>query len=153
MNIGGARELSKLIKELDLLTDRDILNQPLFAAHSEADTTAAIDEIEELVDRSYARHQRAEMFRIGKNFAIPHASIGLKNPVVSSNKSPLEPSNPFFDQMMESLIQIPDFSEKPLDLLHTKDRSRISTKAIFHPLLKPYMDRSHRSLLLTQFQQ
>jgi hypothetical protein len=105
MNIGGARELSKLIKELDLLTDRDVLNQPLFAAHSEADTTAAIDEIEELVDRSYARHQRAEMFRIGKNFAIPHASVGLKNPVLSINSSPLEPRNPFFEQMMESLYE------------------------------------------------
>jgi esterase/lipase len=99
MDIGGARELSKLIKELDLLTDRDVLNQPLFAVHSEADTTAAIDEIEELVYRS----PLAEMFRIGKNFAIPHASVGLKNPVLSINKSPLEPSNPFFDQMMESL--------------------------------------------------
>jgi esterase/lipase len=99
MDIGGARELSKLIKELDLLTDRDVVKQPLFAAHSEADTTAAIDEIEELVDRSPS----AEMFRIGKNFAIPHASVGLKNPVLSINNSPLEPENPFFDQMMESL--------------------------------------------------
>jgi esterase/lipase len=105
MDIGGARELSKLIKELDLLTDRDVLKQPLFAAHSEADTTAAIDEIEELVDRSYNLHQRAEMFRIGKNFAVPHASIGLKDPVLSSNKSPLEPRNPFFAQMMESLYE------------------------------------------------
>jgi esterase/lipase len=105
MDIGGARELSKLIKELDLLTDRDVLNQPLFAAHSEADTTAAIDEIEDLVDRSYNLHQRAEMFRIGKNFAVPHASIGLKKPVLSRNKSPLEPSNPFFAQMMESLYE------------------------------------------------
>jgi esterase/lipase len=104
MDIGGARELSKLIKELDLLTDRDVLNQPLFAAHSEADTTAAIDEIEELVDRS----PLAEMFRIGKNFAIPHASVGLKNPVLSSNKSPLEPNNPFFDQMMASLYVFAD---------------------------------------------
>jgi esterase/lipase len=103
MDIGGARELSKLIKELDLLTDREVLKQPLFAAHSEADTTAAIDEIEELVGRSYDLHQRAEMFRIGKNFAVPHASIVLKDPVVSINKSPLEPRNPFFDQMMESL--------------------------------------------------
>jgi esterase/lipase len=103
MDIGGARELSKLIKELDLLTDREVLKQPLFAAHSEADTTAAIDEIEELVGRSYDLHQRAEMFRIGKNFAVPHASIVLKNPVLSINKSPLEPRNPFFDQMMESL--------------------------------------------------
>ncbi|PSB53046.1 alpha/beta hydrolase [Chamaesiphon polymorphus] len=108
MDIGGARELSKLIKELDLLTDRDILNQPLFAAHSEADTTAAIDEIEELVDRSYKGHQRAEMFRIGKNFAVPHASVVLKNPVLSVNNSPLEPSNSFFDQMMESLYVFAD---------------------------------------------
>lgn len=104
MDIGGARELSKLIKELDLLTDRDVLNQPLFAAHSEADTTAAIDEIEQLVDRSPS----AEMFRIGKNFAIPHASIGLKNPVLSLNHSPLEPSNPFFEQMMRSLYVFAD---------------------------------------------
>ncbi|WP_310425865.1 serine aminopeptidase domain-containing protein [Chamaesiphon sp. VAR_48_metabat_135_sub] len=103
MDIGGARELSKLIKELDLLTDRDILNQPLFAAHSEADTTAAIDEIEELVDRSYQRHQKAEMFRIGKNFGVPHASIVLKDPVLSLNNSPLEPKNIFFESMMESL--------------------------------------------------
>jgi esterase/lipase len=104
MDIGGARELSKLIKELDLLTDREVLNQPLFAAHSEADTTAAIDEIEELVDRSPS----AEMFRIGKNFAVPHASVGLKNPVLSLNHSPLEPSNLFFDQMMASLYIFAD---------------------------------------------
>jgi esterase/lipase len=103
MDIGGARELSILIKELDLLTDRDILKQPLFAAHSEADTTAAIEEIEELVNRSYNLHQRAEMFRIGKNFAVPHASIVLKDPVLSLNNSPLEPKNIFFESMMESL--------------------------------------------------
>jgi esterase/lipase len=99
MDIGGARELSILIKELDLLTDRDILKQPLFAAHSEADTTAAIEEIEELVNRSPS----AEMFRIGKNFAIPHASVVLKAPVLSLNNSPLEPGNPFFESMMRSL--------------------------------------------------
>jgi esterase/lipase len=108
MDIGGARELSKLIKKLDLLTDRDILNQPLFAAHSEADTTAAIDEIEELVDRSYKRHKKAEMFRIGKNFGVPHASVVLKDPVLSLNNSPLEPSNPFFESMMESLCKFAD---------------------------------------------
>lgn len=108
MDIGGARELSKLIKELDLLTDRDVLNQPLFAAHSEADTTADINEIEEFVSRSYDRHHRAEMFRIGKNFAVPHASVVLKNPVFSINNSPLEPSNPFFDQMMRSLHAFAD---------------------------------------------
>jgi hypothetical protein len=99
MDIGGARELSKLIKELDLLTDRDVLKQPLFTVHSEADNTAAIEEIEELVNRSPS----AEMFRIGKNFAVPHASVVLKDPVLSLNNSPLEPGNPFFESMMRSL--------------------------------------------------
>jgi esterase/lipase len=99
MDIGGAAELSKLIGELDLLIDNYALTQPLFAAHSEADTTANINDIERLV----ARSNRSEMFRIGKNFAVPHASIVLKNPVLSINNSLLEPKNPFFDDMMTAL--------------------------------------------------
>jgi esterase/lipase len=104
MDIGAAAKLSELMKELDRLTDRDVLKQPLFAAHSEADTTAAIDEIEELVDRSPS----AEMFRIGKNFAVSHASVVLKEPVLSLNNSPLEPSNIFFESMMRSLYVFSD---------------------------------------------
>ncbi len=99
MDIGGAAELSKLIGELDLLIDNYALTQPLFAAHSEADTTANIKDIESLV----ARSTQSEMFRIGKNFAVPHASIVLKNPIFSINNSPLEPKNPFFDDMMKAL--------------------------------------------------
>jgi esterase/lipase len=99
MDIGGAEELARLIQELDNLTDLEVVTQPLFAAHSEADTTAAIDRIASLV----AKSDRAEMFRIGKNFAVPHASIVLRNPVRSFNNSPLEPHNPFFVDMMKSL--------------------------------------------------
>lgn len=99
MDIGAAAKLSELMKELDRLTKNSILNQPLFAAHSEADTTADINEIEKLVDRS----PLAEMFRIGKNFVVPHASVVLKDPVLSLNHSPLEPSNIFFESMMRSL--------------------------------------------------
>ncbi|WP_373542756.1 alpha/beta hydrolase [Chamaesiphon sp.] len=104
MDIGAAAKLSELMKEIDGLTNNNVLIQPLFAAHSEADTTANIDEIEELVNRS----KKAEMFRIGKNFAVPHASIVLKSPVLSFNNSPLEPSNPFFDKMTKSLHTFAD---------------------------------------------
>ncbi|AFY93410.1 alpha/beta hydrolase [Chamaesiphon minutus] len=100
MDIGGAKELSTLIAKLDILTanPRSIV-QPLFAVHSEADTTADIDLVARLVKTS----PHAQMFRIGKNFNVPHASTVLKSPVRSLNNSPLEPHNPFFTDMMKSL--------------------------------------------------
>jgi esterase/lipase len=96
MDIGGATELSKLIEEVEQLMTNQVLIQPLFAAHSEADTTADIAAIEKLITRS----PQAEMFRIGKCFNVPHASVVLKNPVLSRNNSPLEPANPFFVSML-----------------------------------------------------
>jgi esterase/lipase len=99
MDIGGAIELSRLIREIDDLTKQESITQPLFAAHSEADTTADIDVIEHLVEKS----PKAEIFRINKSFAVPHASIVLNHPVFSKNSSPLEPSNPFFLEMMKSV--------------------------------------------------
>jgi esterase/lipase len=99
VDVGGAAELSKLMKEVDQLITYHVVAQPLFAAHSEADTTADIADIEKLV----ARSRQAEMFRIGKRFNVPHASVTLKNPVLSRNHSPLEPANPFFDSMLAAL--------------------------------------------------
>jgi esterase/lipase len=101
MDLGGSIELSRLIREIDDLIDTQnkSVMQPLFAAHSEADTTAAIDRIENLVTKS----NNAEMFRIGQSFAVPHASVVLQNPVFSANSSPLEPCNPFFIEMMRSV--------------------------------------------------
>jgi esterase/lipase len=101
MDTGGSIELSRLIREIDDLIDTQnkSVTQPLFAAHSEADTTAAIDRIENLV----AKSNNAEMFRIGQSFAVPHASVVLQNPIFSANNSPLEPCNPFFMEMMRSV--------------------------------------------------
>lgn len=99
MDLGGSIELSRLIQELDNLTKNKSVTQPLFAAHSEADTTADINVIESLV----AKSPKAELFRISKSFAIPHASVVLQNPVFSANNSPLEPCNPFFMEMMRSI--------------------------------------------------
>jgi esterase/lipase len=99
MDIGGAKELAKLIGKLDGISNSTSLIQPLFAVHSEADSTADIHDVERLIEKS----QIGEMFKIGKNFAVPHASVVLKNPVLSINNSPLEPHNPFFGEMMRSL--------------------------------------------------
>jgi esterase/lipase len=99
MDMGGAAELSKLIKELDDLTEDHVVRQPLFAVHSEADKTALFDEVEKLVDRS----PHANLFKIGQYFNVPHASIVLKDPVVAKNNSPLEPANPFFDSMIREM--------------------------------------------------
>lgn len=103
MDKGGAQQLSSLIYEIDRLTEvwgkKEGLTQPVFAVHSEFDTAADINEVEELIEKS----RQAEIFRIKKDFFVPHASVVLKRTVKARNYSPLEPQNPFFDDMMKSI--------------------------------------------------
>jgi len=101
MDVDGAAQLSLLItkvQNLKLGTDRII--QPLFIAHSEYDSTADIEDVENL-RRNHPNINKTEFFRIGKNFNVPHASVVLAEDVKSKNGSPLEPKNPFFDEMMQ----------------------------------------------------
>ena len=37
---------------------------------------------------------------MGKTLGVPHASVVLENNVLAEDGSPLEPKNPFFDEMM-----------------------------------------------------
>ncbi len=70
MDVGGARQLSFLVRHLDRKRrprhagELRGLAQPLFVAHSEADTTADI--------------RAVAYFRIAKDFQVPHASVVLK---------------------------------------------------------------------------
>ncbi len=101
MDSDGARELSELIKKLDeWFNDKQSkpLSAPVFAAHSEADTTADIQRIEQLV--KHKGSAQSTFFRIGQAFHVPHASVVLEKPVQSANGSFLEPNNPFFSEMM-----------------------------------------------------
>jgi esterase/lipase len=102
MDKDGAAQLSKLMEETDHLIKgqkhRD-LSQPLFIAHSEDDTTARIKGVEDLYAKSSP--DRREFFRIGKYFHVPHASTVLEEDVKAKNGSPLEPKNPFFEEMMD----------------------------------------------------
>jgi hypothetical protein len=101
VDLGGAAKLSKPIKKLDDLGDRCVVQQPLFAVHSEA------DEVRGLVERSRKiaapAPPRAELFKIGQYFNVPHTSIVLNDPVFSQNNSLLKIPNPFFETMIEKI--------------------------------------------------
>ncbi|MDJ0898451.1 MAG: alpha/beta hydrolase [Xenococcus sp. MO_188.B8] len=105
MDIDGAAQLSEAIK----LVDNAILSQPLFVAHSEDDSAADIEGVEELIRLHKSNPTKTDFFRIGKNYHVPHASVVLAEDVMSANQSPLEPKNPFFDLMMN---RIQKFLEK-----------------------------------------
>ena len=104
MDRDGAKELSKLIYQIDKhlknIKKGDI-NQPIFVAHSEYDSAANIQGLEELITKS--DKDKTGFFRIGKYFHVPHASVVLKEDVLAKNGSPLEPKNPFFDEMMNAV--------------------------------------------------
>lgn len=102
MDLGGAQQLSRLIKEIDKLTGgigkKTPLSQPLFVAHSEYDRTANIKGVVELLIKGNS--SKNQFFRIGQHFHVPHASVVLEEPVKAENGSPLEPDNPFFNEMI-----------------------------------------------------
>ena len=109
MDLDGARELSKLIKETDGLMNGFSLKKPfskrVFAAHSESDSTANIAGIDDL--QKVSDSNKFKYFRIRKEKGVPHASLVLKDPIYAPGKSsgddPLEDANPQFDEMMKAI--------------------------------------------------
>ncbi|MEM9276619.1 MAG: alpha/beta fold hydrolase [Cyanobacteria bacterium P01_F01_bin.143] len=99
MDIDGAAQLSEAIK----LVENAKLSQPLFVAHSEDDSAADIEGVEELIRNHPSKSAKTDFFRIGKNYHVPHASVVLAEDVISYNESPLEPKNPFFDLMINRI--------------------------------------------------
>ena len=104
MDMDGAQELARLIKETDTIIDEYDPNDPfpnkVFAAHSECDTTASISGIEDLEKISIP--ERFKFFRIGKEFDVSHASLVLKDPIMKDGRE-LEKKNPQFQQMMDAI--------------------------------------------------
>ena len=116
VDISAAGELAKVIGLLDrkrrtrLWGDLRGLQQPLFIAHSEADTTADIRALQNLRRASMAiKANNVAFFRIGPNFHVPHASIVLNQIAYGKSGSPLEPANPFFAAMMNNALTSPIF--------------------------------------------
>jgi len=112
MDYGAARELAQIIGRLDRKRrtrrggELRGLSQPLFVAHSEADTTADIRALHNLV-RASRRCQPGQVsfFTIGKHFQVPHASVVLAERADGLSGSPLEPANPFFAEMMTTALR------------------------------------------------
>lgn len=104
MDMDGAQELARLIKETDTIIDgfsqKDPYPKRVFAAHSECDTTAEISGIEKLQDVSVP--ERFDFFRIPRNLGVSHASLVLKDPIPKRGQ-PLEKPNPQFQEMMEAI--------------------------------------------------
>ena len=104
MDVDGAQELARLIKETDTIIDeydpKDPFPNKVFAAHSECDTTASISGIEELEKVSIP--EQFEFYRIKKKYNVSHASLVLKDPIMKDGRE-LEKENPRFQKMMEAI--------------------------------------------------
>jgi pimeloyl-ACP methyl ester carboxylesterase len=104
IDMDGARELARLIRETDSIIDgfdqQDPFPKRVFAAHSECDETATIAGIEALQRVSVP--DRFDFFRIPKHLDISHASLVLKDSISKHGKT-LEKANPQFQEMMEAI--------------------------------------------------
>jgi esterase/lipase len=104
MDVDGAQELARLIKETDTIIDeydrKDPFPHPIFAAHSECDTRASISGIEDL--EKVSDPDRFAFYRIQKAYAVSHASLVLKDPISIDGKV-LEEKNSRFIPMMAAL--------------------------------------------------
>lgn len=104
MDLDGARELVRLIKEIDDLLDGYDEKRPfprrVFAAHSEADTTAAINGIERLQEK--CQEGSFHFHRIPKASRVSHASLVLKDAIIDGGEE-LEKANPGFPTMISEL--------------------------------------------------
>ncbi len=106
IDMDGAQELARLIKETDIITEGFSVANPfpnkIFAAHSECDTTASISGVEDL--QKISTGDNFKLFKIGKEFDVPHASVVLKAPIMNNGKV-LERANPQFQEMLRSFIE------------------------------------------------
>jgi len=109
MDIDGAKELARLIKETDDLLKGFDAKAPfpkrVFAAHSESDETADIQGIKKLQEKTPPN--RFKPFFIQKKVGVPHASLVLEKPIyapdAAEGEAPLEAANPKFAEMMTAI--------------------------------------------------
>ena len=109
MDMDGARELARLIKETDGLLKGFDAKTPfpkrVFAAHSESDKTADINGIRNLQKKTPP--ERFTAYFIPKAEEVSHASLVLEKPIfavdAAEGEKPLEKANPKFADMMAAV--------------------------------------------------
>jgi alpha-beta hydrolase superfamily lysophospholipase len=107
MDMDGAKELARLIKETDSLLSgfdaKTTFPRRVFAVHSESDKTADINGIRNLQKKTPS--ERFTTYFIPKAEAVSHASLVLEEPIFAIDSAegerPLEKANPKFAGMME----------------------------------------------------
>ena len=103
VDLDGARELARLIKRTDTLlrgfSQAKLFPLRVFAAHSEADTTADINGIERL--QRVCDQARFTFLRFPRQDAIAHASLVLEEAITGIAKP--EAANPRFAEMMRAI--------------------------------------------------
>ncbi len=111
MDIDGAKELARLIKETDDLLKGYDAKAPfpkrIFAAHSECDETAAIQGVETLQKKT--AEDAFTAFYIPEAVGVSHAELVLEDPIralgAAEDDPPLENANPKFGEMMAAITQ------------------------------------------------
>ncbi|WP_136805592.1 alpha/beta hydrolase [Desulfosediminicola flagellatus] len=103
VDMDGAKELARLIKRTDTIihgfSAKNPFNKYLFAAHSEADTTANIEGIENLF--KVCTPTKSHFERFPAKDEIAHASLVLKHSISGITKP--EAANPKFSEMMQKI--------------------------------------------------
>lgn len=101
----GARELCRLIKEVDVLVDgfdkRNPFPKRVFAAHSYADDTANINGIKNLENRTAKKNFKS--FYIDKDVGVTHGGLVLANDVIGASRKVCSHKNVKFDLMIKAL--------------------------------------------------
>lgn len=111
MDMDGARELARLIKETDGLLKGFDAKTPfpkrVFAAHSENDKTADMSGIRNLQKKTPP--ERFSPYVISKAEEVSHASLVLEKPIFAvdsaEGEKPLEKANPKFADMMAAISE------------------------------------------------
>ncbi|MGR3276976.1 alpha/beta hydrolase [Acaryochloris marina NIES-2412] len=105
VDLDGAQELARLIKETDSLLKGFSPKAPfakrVFAAHSESDTTAGLEGIREL--QSVSDPALFHPYIFPKAWEISHASVVLKDPIVNKEGQISKNANPRFAEMMSAI--------------------------------------------------
>lgn len=106
MDLDGASQLSRLIKDIDDRYSKrkrySDIYQPVFIAHSEADPTADIKDLEK-IERNHPNPELVDFFRIEESVKLRHASVVLKDDIFDAAGNLVEPRNPKFSEMMDAM--------------------------------------------------
>ncbi|WP_299409468.1 hypothetical protein [Acaryochloris sp. IP29b_bin.148] len=107
VDLDGAQELARLIKETDGLlkefSPKAPFAKPVFAAHSEADTTASLERIKAL--QSVSDPSLFHLYIFPKALGISHANVVLKEAIQNEEGTILKEANPKFTEMMAAIQQ------------------------------------------------